>query len=72
MRQEEDERALMADALGVTDFHPAKLLLAIKELQDRIDALVKERQQLQAAVQDKDRLSLDLQAQIAKSSRIAQ
>ena len=62
----------MADALGVTDFHPAKLLLAIKELQDRIDALVKERQQLQAAVQDKDRLSLDLQAQIAKSSRIAQ
>jgi uncharacterized small protein (DUF1192 family) len=48
----------MANALAVTDSHPAKLLLAIKERQDRIDALGRECQQLKAAVQDKDRLSL--------------
>jgi hypothetical protein len=72
VRQEEDERALMANALGVTDSHPAKLVLAIKERQDRMDALARECQQLRAAVQDKDKLSLELQAQVAKSGRIAQ
>jgi hypothetical protein len=50
VRQEEDERALMATALSVSDTHPAKLLLAIKERQDRIDAASRECQELRAAV----------------------
>jgi predicted RNase H-like nuclease (RuvC/YqgF family) len=71
-RQEEDERALLASALGVTDIHPAKLLLAIKECQDRLGSLGKEGQQLRAAVQEKDRLALELQGQAAKLNRSVQ
>ena len=60
VRQEEDERALMAAALAVADSHPAKLLLAIKERQERAEALGRECEDLRAALGEQERVSVEL------------